>query len=214
MGTWTRNYYNLLTSLALADCDSTGSTPPTSYDPPIKVRDMAGNWYAPWQQDQYGMYGSSSNTQQANAYSGMAPFTVGKSNARYLTSNSTSGTYEMEGFQLGTGSNAESYEDYALQTPITSGITLASATGNVVESVLDGQHLKSKHSFTMTNSTASTITVSEIGVFVRSTANGGSPHWVLVYREVPDEPIELGPSESIILEFSKDNEIFNYTPYT
>lgn len=214
MGTWTRNYYNLMTSLILADCAADSETAPADYTPPIRVRDISGNYMSPYVQAHNGVDGSSYNVSIADAGARVAPFQVGKGNATYITTNSISGIYTVEGFQFGSGTNNESYEDYCLQTPITSGLTLADPLGNLEPSALDGQSLKSKRSFTITNSTASPITVNEIGVFVRALKGGGNPYWVLVYREKLDEAIVLNGSESIILSFEKDGEIFNYTPYT
>lgn len=194
-GVWTRNYYNMLTAAVLADDQLSSSSTPTDYDPPIRVRYSNGS---------YAQIQTSRNNWtpefQRVLYTG-----------KILNMVYGVGTADCS-IMLGSGTNAPTYDDYHLQTPISSGLTLTNAAGTLTQQTqYDAvtHHISSKRSFTIQNTSASNITVNEVGLYFAY----GMGNSALLYREVFDAPIVLEPSESIIITFNRDGEVYNYTPY-
>lgn len=207
---WTRNYYNLLTAMFLADDPGDSSGAPASYQPPIRVRRLNGNYFTP-----------NVLTNVQSAYSASMGRMLGclmldKLGAVLISSNTTNNDYNM-GILIGSGSTPATYEDYQLDTLITSGITLVTSTGTLTETAFDSDtHLMtSKRSFTINNSGGSSVTVSEIGLSIGCYSLNSSNHGfqTLVYREVLDEPVTLAPGESMILDIARSGIPYNYTPY-
>ena len=208
---WLRNYYNILTAMYLCDDELTATTQPTTYDPPIRVRRLNGNWFTP---------STFTNPKAGNsAYLGRqwAMPMLDKIGAHLVTSVTEMNNNSM-GILLGSGSTAATYDDYALETLITSGLTLVSDSGTLTQqSVFDGDthHIRSVRSFTVNNSSGSNITIAEIGLSIGAYNASASAYGyqTLIYREVLDSPVTLAPSESMILQFTRDAEVYNYTPY-
>lgn len=200
-GIWTRNYYNLLTSQILCDDTQTSSSQPSSYDPPVMLRTVAGAWY-----------NSPLSDSAAMGYTKNLLFN-GKGEGRYgWAANVIPGGGFGVGF--GSGSTPASYDDYALQSPISSGISGGSVTGALTQASAydsDTHKISSIRSYTFTNSSASNITVRELGLFTRPISM--STNIVMIYHEVFDEDIVLEPGESIILDIKREAEVFNYIPY-
>lgn len=205
-GIWTRNYYNALTALALCDTPTTSTATPTDYTPPIRLRNPSGSYVTPKNE---GFITSYNGTDYIYNYIAFGqPLFVGKLTTAYGISITGNGA--LIGVSFGTGITPATYEDYKLENEITSGLTLVSGSGVLTQATtLDGTHLKSTRSFTVTNSSASDITLSEFGISIAF----GIYNAFLVYREVFDTPITLHPSESIVIDFNRDAEPFNYTPY-
>lgn len=210
---WLRNYYNLLTAAVLADDTTSSTTQPTEYSRPIMIRKPNGNWNS--------CNGASRpiNTISSETASKAALLSVGKSNTVLITSNSQSLSYSSNGVTfgigLGSGSTAATYDDYNLETLITSGLTLVAASGTLISQteVDSAHHVKSQRNYTINNSSSSSITISEFGIYLPYEVSS-SPSICLAYREVLDSPVTLAPSESFIVSFSRDAEVYNYTPYT
>lgn len=210
---WTRNYYNLLTGMLLGDTSELSTDTPVDYQPPIVVRKQNGSYTNT-------IYAQSSYTvTPENSVAGgsffyyrdllLSVMNVGKSHLVYNSHENTDNwreTYAL--IQFGSGVTAASYEDYQLETPITSGLSLVNQSGTLTaSSAFDAVTHKysSTRTFTINNSSASSITINELGIFVSS---------VLCYREVLGAPITIDPGESVTVSFTREATVFNYTPYT
>lgn len=215
-GVWTRNYYNVLTGLALTDHASISNAQPTTYDPPIRVHFADNTYDTVSGETPSRMQVANSNISKLVANGLLTPFPLGKGNMTYVTSYGDSFyTYYATGVQFGSGSTPATYEDYKTESPLTSGLSVADTNGTLVTpSTLDNTHLKSRRTYTVTNSGATTLTINEICLFANyPRVYGTGACWVLLYREVLDTPIMLAQGESIIIGFNRDAEIYNYTPY-
>lgn len=206
---WLRNYYNMLTALMLADDAMTSSTQPTDYDPPIMVRRPNGVWA-----DAQGSHILSQNTSSSLGSYFPIPFVKGGqySTAGYASSATPSNIYGAMSFQCGSGTTPATYDDYVLETPITSGLSLVNSQGTLTQATTYNNvshHISSKRSYTINNTSASSITISEFGIYAQATSNTVP---VLIYRDV-FTPITLAPGESAIVSVERDSEVYNYTPY-
>ena len=209
---WLRNYYNLLTAAILADDTASSTTQPTEYSRPIMIRRPSGTWSS--------CNGASKpvTTISTDTAAKVALLTIGKANAVLVTSTSQTLIYSSSavtfGIGVGSGSTAVTYDDYNLETPITSGITLVAASGTLISQteVDSAHHVKSQRNYTINNSSNSNITISEFGIYLPFN-DASNPSICLAYREVLDSPVTLAPSESFIISFSRDAEVYNYTPY-
>ena len=205
---WLRNYYNILTAAILADDTNSSTTPPTDYSVPIMLHcpdDVYRQVYFNTPSGINDRYGSA-------IFSALSP---GKCNVGLANSSDPQLPASYVGAMLafGTGTTPETYEDYRIETPISSGLTLVSAGGSLTNATAINNvthHVTSKRSFTVTNSSASPITITEFAIYV---SRGSSATTVCVYREVLTTPVTLNPSESLVVEFQRDGEIYNYTPY-
>lgn len=210
-GIWTRNYYNMLTAMFLGDTTASSSATPTDYSAPIRFRNVSGG-YTSLSASSYGIEGHPVELERT----GMV--TIDKSFCKLMTNQSANINTEYFGVMFGSGTASATYDDYALQTPITSGISLADLNGALTQpSAYDSNthHYSSERSFTFTNSSANAITVNEMGLYLPMFYTGSftTGYPMLIYREVFDAPIALQPGESIILSLKRDGEVFNYTPY-
>ena len=208
---WLRNYYNLLTAEFLADDELTSTSQPTTYDPPIRVRRLNGDWIVP------NVLSNPRGAYSAGIGNQLGCLMLDKLGGQMITDSSTRTNLYM-GVLVGSGSTAATYDDYKLDSMITSGVTLVNNSGTLTQqSVFDGDthHLRSVRSFTINNSSASNITINEIGLAIAANSTGttANGYLTLVYREVLDSPVTLAPSESMILQFTRDAEVYNYTPY-
>lgn len=207
---WTRNYYNLLTGFLLGDTTELSSNTPVDYQPPIVIRHQNGDY-------NNRVYYSSGDTYTAEGrYKGTDYYrlignllNLGKISLSY---NSNPNSYDWESFsdyiQFGTGETAADYEDYQLEAPITSGLTVVQTSGTLTApSAFDSVTHKysSTRTFTINNTSDSSITIKELGIFMSS---------ILLYREVLGSPITIDPGESVTVSFTREATVFNYTPYT
>lgn len=205
-GIWTRNYYNLLTALIGQDMASGSSSAPSSYDPPIRVRDYTGAYFTP----SNGLFVNiaSGNLTQKLAKAYANPFLIGKCTAGYGVGQ---GDFRNMSIAFGTGSGTAGYEDYNISGQV--GLSIANVNGSLTEpSHLDGEHIKSKREYVVTNGSSSTYNITNFGIFVNVT-DGTWSNEVLVYHEYFDETVALAPGESFIITFEHDVPIYNYTPY-
>ena len=208
---WTRNYYNLLTAFLLGDTTETSVNTPVDYQPPIVVRTPNGSYTNILGDNTIYHPVNPENAKQSPAseleyyYLGLAQLmNIGKINLQYATSNPGASA----SVQFGSGDTAADYEDYNLETPITSGLTLVAAQGTLTApSAFDSVTHKysSTRTFTVNNSGNSSITIKELGIFCMN---------CLVYREVLGSPITIDPGESVTVSFTREATVFNYTPYT
>lgn len=205
---WTRNYYNLLTAFLLGDSTETSVNTPVDYQPPIVYRRTDGS-YNNMLPGTYAEY-SAENPQGSYQDTGyQALFGIGKRNLNYRWYENSDTSQQMgTAIQFGTGDTAATYEDYCLETPITSGLTLVQSSGTrTAPSAFDAVTHKysSTRTFTVNNSSTSSITIKELGIFCLG---------LLVYREVLGSPITIDPGESVTVSFTREATVFNYTPYT
>lgn len=210
---WTRNYYNMLTGMLLGDTSELSTDTPVDYQPPIVVRRQNGAY------TNIIYHTSSTDVTPENVNAGgssyyyrdvlMSVMNLGKTSFGYNSNgNNDSWDGSSATMQFGTGSTAADYEDYQLETPITSGLSIVSGAGTLTApSAFDAVTHKysSTRTFTINNSSASSITINELGIFVSS---------VLCYREVLGSPITIDPGESVTVSFTREATVFNYTPYT
>lgn len=109
------------------------------------------------------------------------------------------------GVYFGTGSTQASADDYCLEAPITSGLTITNGTKRTLE-VRDGVYEVSVD-FILLNTTASELNICEIGLFSQCTsANTRSGYYqycapVLYERTVLAEPITIAPGESKLVTY-------------
>ena len=200
---FTRNFYNALTATQLGAYVGNNTTPPTDYTPPIRLRLPNGNY------NNLDLENTSYTNPSAKYFT---PLRMGKDAFGLMTGlMSWTGTGPFS-FGFGSGSAAFDYDDYKLDTLITSGLTLGDVYGAVSEqsTLIGSDHYESEKSYTITNTSASNITVTEFGIFA---TNLGSSNPALMYRDVFDDPIVLAPSESIVVFFKRSGEIYNYVPY-
>ena len=220
---WTRNYYNILTSLAYDSNSNSSSSQPTDYGSPIMIRCLDGSWYN-CKASYFAPFGS-------NMSYGRGPaniFSIGNTGLMMIngtsyspSSPSGSGGGIGVGISFGSGDNPESYEDFRLQTYVT-GLTLVNHNGIVTKQTTydsDTHVLSGKRKFTINNGNSGQVTLREFGICVCNDLSLTNSSYtsmyypILVYREVFDEPIVLESSESIVLEIERSGEIINYTPY-
>ena len=207
---WTRNFYNILTAATLCD-DNEGSTAtPSAYNIPIKIRTPQGYYHS---------IRDVSSATSAHSTTQLQALMLNKmSSGRIQLFDYQDDNYPDEylGIMFGSGSNAPTYDDYAVQTPITPGILrLVNATGTLTKiSTYDsGTHkISSKRSYTFNNTGTSNITIREIAIFCKA-YDDSSSYKCLICREVLDSDVTLAPAESIVVSFDRDGEILNYTPY-
>jgi len=207
---WTRNYYNLLTAFLLGDTTETSVNTPVDYQPPIVIRKQNGDYtniiyhsgssnYTPEKR----LSGSDYNT-LFTYFMQLGKLSFGYHERPNTYNWDTLGNY----IQFGTGSTAADYEDYQLESPITSGLSMVQSEGTLTApSAFDAVTHKysSTRTFTINNTSDSSITLSELGIFSCS---------CLVYREVLATPITIDPGESVTVSFTREATVFNYTPYT
>lgn len=206
---WTRNYYNLLTAFLLGDTTETSVNTPVDYQPPIVVRKPDGTY------TNVLSYGSSNQyTPENPAYSSYRSsglrylMELGKCSMELITNQNNDVQTHYASIGFGTGSTPATYEDYRIETLITSGLTGVNSSGTLTSpSSFDAVTHKysSTRTFTINNSSGSSITLSEMGIFCNN---------VLVYREVLATPITIDPGESVTVSFTREATVFNYTPYT
>ena len=210
---WTRNYYNALTALLLGDTTETSVNTPVDYQPPIVYRHATGNYSNSCGSD----LTAGDRGQLENPYrSGMQHGIMRLGQLGFLVFSSYTGTppqyrtpaYPDLAIQLGAGDTPSTYEDYKLDDPIWTGYTMVNSSGTLTApSAFDAVTHKysSTRTFTINNSSADAFTIKEFGIFAGD---------VLLYREVLNSPITLDPGESVTIDFTREAEVFNYTPYT
>lgn len=206
---WTRNYYNLLTGFLLGDTTELSSNTPVDYQPPVVIRHQDGTYdnriyYASG--DIYTPEMRTRGTYYDRCIANL--LNLGKTTVSYNPYPNTTGwdSYDTT-IQFGTGDTAADYEDYQLETPITTGLSVVNTSGTLTApSAFDDVTHKysSTRTFTFNNTSASSITIKELGIFLSS---------VLCYREVLDSPITIEPAESVTVSFTREATVFNYTPY-
>ena len=206
-GVWTRNYYNLLTAYFLCDDTLTSTSTPTDYDPPIRIRRYDGTY----KDVQPSKLITGTSLSNVCAYI-LPPFIKGGSNAVVSLGNSGANTSSTR-IGLGAGTTVPTYDDYRTESSIMSGLSLVNSSGTLTQaSSYDPvtHHMTSTRSFNVNNTSVSAITISELTIW--TPYESGSTDSCMIYRDV-FAPIDLQPGETLIISFTRDAEVFNYTSY-
>lgn len=213
-GIWTRNYFNILTAMFLGDTTITSTSTPTDYDAPIRIRKPDGTYTSISTDSLETHIGTNTNSTRKV----IGNIMLNKANM-ILTTNENGGvTYGSNIYiGVGQGTSPAAYDDYKLGNIITNGLTLASNTGTLTQaSTYDAvtHHYSSERVYTITNSSASPIAVSEIGIYTCPVhySNSYDRPLILVYHDVFNtETLNIG--ESLVITMKRDGEVYNYTPY-
>jgi hypothetical protein len=133
-----------------------------------------------------------------------------------LYSSNGNAEWGLSFIQLGTGDNTPTYEDYALQSPVTSGLTLNTVSTSY-------SYDSDTHTYTRTYkipiaySGSDPITIKEFGIFCglpyTFTSNNVYQNPILVYRETLDTSVTLEQNDTIEITFSQSIVQPNYTSY-
>ena len=206
---WLRNYYNALTAIIYSQDTLTSTTMPTSYSAPIMVRDVDGSYTQSWF--------NNTSAYASSEYWHKCISNLLLPGKMSLSLSTASSAFTNMNLYLGSGSTPVSYEDYRLDTLITSGLSIVSSSGTIkTPTDISGSEISSKKDFTINNTSSGNITISEIGLAAGVGAAVSSNYGgrvCMIYREVLDEPVTLAPGESMILSFDRTGTIYNYTPY-
>lgn len=174
-----RNYYNLQAALALGiqstDTDTFGDGHINAKNYSGAIKDIQPVYATSVKADSYG-FGWAANTILSAESSVQSSATV----------------------CFGTGTTAVTYEDYKLEAIITTGLAKASFTHGTPSYNSETKKWDGTLSCVTTNTSGSTITINEIGIYMPVTYSGGnSGHGTLVYREVLTTPITIAAGASV-----------------
>ena len=114
----------------------------------------------------------------------------------------SSSSLNTTGIRFGSGSTAPTKEDYTLESPIESGLTVTNGAYRI-EDGGDGKHTFTKEAV-LRNTTESDIVIREIGVFGVSVTGTNAPfsnHLVLLRRDVLSSPVVIAPGESKLVSY-------------
>lgn len=110
------------------------------------------------------------------------------------------------GIYLGSGSTPATRNDYTLESPITSGLTMTNPSSVMLDESVEGRYVYSS-TFVVGNTTGDTINIYEIGIFT-PVYNSNAYNAVLMERTVFTEPITIPAGESKLINYKV---IFNQT---
>ena len=121
-------------------------------------------------------------------------------------SSSHAGNSGYAGVYFGTGTTAATKNDYALESPITSGLTITNPSRLVTKNMNERHIFVSD--FVVRNDTSNNIVINEVGIFTpTSSENGASVNsvavsHVLMERTVLDAPITIPAGEARLIEYA------------
>lgn len=118
------------------------------------------------------------------------------------TSSSSGGAGKI-GVFFGSGSTPPTEDDYRLDVPITTGLSITNS-GLMSEDKGDGKYIFQAY-YTVKNYTTEEITIREIGYFGEIGRGSGSKYYysyALFERTVLDEPIVIAPGTSKIVTYT------------
>lgn len=98
------------------------------------------------------------------------------------------------GVRIGSGTTPATLNDYTLEKPITSGCTFSRPSDVAVSAESDG--LSAFATYAVTNTGATALGISEIGLFGQIYIGSSSSATVLLDRTVLEDPIVINPGES------------------
>ena len=106
----------------------------------------------------------------------------------------------MCGVFFGSGSTPATKNDYKLESPITSGLSIASPNSLSWDNSIEGRYICSA-SFTIQNTTDADINIYEIGLFTPILSTSSSYYSVLMERTVLTEPITITAGGTRIVNY-------------
>lgn len=187
---WLRNWYTLLNALFLSRTDDAipGTNP--SDTPALSYRGTSGTYYKAIYQD--------SDTESNSRRSGIVnTITPGKYKLALGTAFNAATAGKVT-IIFGTGTTPVTFDDYRIETPIASGLSLANINTSLLSKTA---YINNSYAFkttaTVTNTSDSNITINEIAL-----NSDGDAVTMCIYREVLSEPIVLAPNESVVIEFN------------
>lgn len=206
---FTRNYDNMFVGAfgcvnTYSDSPPSPSTP--SFDVPM-IRHTDGNYYPLSLDGNRSLIVGGGITILPPAFYGLKNFGISSSTKLGDILGMSSS------IMLGTGTTPASYEDYHLESPITSNMTMG-----VVSSSWEYEpdtHIYTKtYKIPVAYSGTNDVTISEFGIYCPCTSYWPSRlDTTLIYRETLDYPITLSQNDTIEITFSQSIMQPNYTPY-
>ena len=112
------------------------------------------------------------------------------------------------GVYFGRGSTPATVDDYKLEQPIESGLTVTNPLGYCVFAPLPNGDYVYHASYTVTNAREEAVTIQELGLFSKAS---GLTHLALFDRIVLDEPILLQPNETTVITYRVVNRTYRLT---
>ena len=197
-GVWTRNYSNLL-AWQLGSAQNVPNAGNETYsDDNLSFKSCGGNII------------------KAGGLQNLSPITFPKlDNLQYRVPNNnyTSTNYYAPIICFGTGDTAPSFEDYNIESGVSS---FTVSQRNIVVSKLHYDSTAHTYSttyrFVLQYTGSPEITLKEM--VIGGTCGVTSPSRdVIIYREVFDTPITVNQYESIVVELTQAFPIINYEPY-
>ena len=141
----------------------------------------------------------------------IAPMSASSNPLGLITSITETGGTASQGVAFGSGTTAATDEDYALETMITTGISTSASPTVTTEFDTTINKYVARVDYTLANSTASDITISEVGRFIRvqpasaigqATANAANTYKsIMVDRTVLDTPITIPANTSGVVRY-------------
>lgn len=118
----------------------------------------------------------------------------------YNAEKQSSADATYPGIYFGTGSTPATKEDYALESPISSGLTITNPGAIVERDLISGKY-EYISGLVIRNDTYENINIQEIGLFLPM-ATGSSAHYlVLAERTVLDTPVTIPVGEARFIEY-------------
>lgn len=133
----------------------------------------------------------------------------------WIQNNIYFNTNGNDGFRVGAGATAPTDQDYALDSVITSGLTGSVSAGNPPATRDANGNVVSNRVLTLQNTSASDITVSEVGYYGNQSCyetEGGaaSNKLVMYFRDVLNNPVTIAAGDTVAINihikvFDSDN---------
>lgn len=195
---WLRNWYSILNAIFLSRTRDTipGTNP--SDAPAISYQRFDGTFLKALSQN-------TDNYSSRTAILSPGKFIIGLGTS-YDTAFDT-----KYAICLGSGTTPVSYNDYRIETPITSGLALAAESTTIVnKTALNNGRYSFKTRAAINNTSATQITINEVALNAPYYALGQSiaSQSCCVYREVLSSPITLDPGDTVLVEFEYNGPIY------
>lgn len=195
---WLRNWYSILNAIFLSRTDDNIPAENPSDSPAIACRLTGGSWY------------KISNQLSRDGAMSASDLIPGKFELRLGAEQHAAQAYFYT-LLFGTGTTPPTINDYRIETPITTGLSMASGTTTLVnKTALSNGRYSYKTRAAVNNTSNANITISEIALnapleVIRGTTSGAT---ACVYRDVLLSPITLEPGDTVLIEFEWDAPIY------
>lgn len=140
----------------------------------------------------------------AGANVGMLPVTIESGSIYYVSASFSLFPYSVSGgIKVGNGSTQPTENDYGLNSRIDSGLT----TSQIINRGVDNESAYIEFIITLTNTSSSNITVSEIGYFplLRGSstqgASGNTQLTVMLDRTILDEAVVIPANGNAVIKY-------------